>query len=66
MGSEVVFEILSSFDIQKEYSTSLKNLSEAKGEKRNKLLKKVTLKSIQIIVAIMVILFSILLGFGFL
>ena len=41
MGSEVVFEILSSFDIQKEYSTSLKNLSEAKGEKRNKLLKKV-------------------------
>lgn len=32
----------------------------------NKLLKKVTLKSIQIIVAIMVILFSILLGFGFL
>ncbi len=41
MGSEMVFEILSSFDPVKEYSTSLKNLSEAKGERRNKLLKKV-------------------------
>lgn len=41
MGSEVIFEILSSFDLPKEYSISLKNLSESKGEKRNKLLKKV-------------------------
>lgn len=41
MGSEMVFEILTSLDLQKEYSLSLKNLSEARGEKRNKLLKKV-------------------------
>jgi len=41
MGSEVIFEMLSSYDVQKEYEASLKNLSEAKGEKRNKLLKRV-------------------------
>ncbi len=41
MGSEMVYEILSSFDAQKEYSISLKNLAEARGERRNKLLKKV-------------------------
>jgi DNA-directed RNA polymerase subunit beta' len=41
MGSEVIFEILSSFDVQKEYAATLKYLNEAKGERRNKLLKKV-------------------------
>ena len=41
MGSEVIFEILTSYDTQKQYAISLKNLSEAKGERRNKLLKKV-------------------------
>ena len=41
MGSESLYEILSTFDIQKEYAISLKNLNESKGEKRNKLLKKV-------------------------
>jgi DNA-directed RNA polymerase subunit beta' len=41
MGSEVLYEILSSFNLQKQYSESLKNLNETKGEKRNKLLKKV-------------------------
>ncbi|GAB4219206.1 MAG: DNA-directed RNA polymerase subunit beta' [Candidatus Microgenomates bacterium] len=41
MGSETLYELLSSMDIQKEYSSSLKQLAEATGEKRNKLLKKV-------------------------
>ncbi len=41
MGSEVVYEILSSYDIKKQYVNALKELTEAKGEKRNKLLKKV-------------------------
>ncbi|MBI2641172.1 DNA-directed RNA polymerase subunit beta' [Candidatus Roizmanbacteria bacterium] len=41
MGSEAIFEILSAFDPQKQYATALKDLDEAKGEKRNKLLKKV-------------------------
>ncbi len=41
MGSEVLYEILSSLDIKKQYTESLKELGEAKGEKRNKLLKKV-------------------------
>ena len=41
MGSEVIYEILSSFDIKKQYATSLKEMIEAKGERRNKLLKKV-------------------------
>ncbi len=41
MGSEVLYEILTSLDIKKQYADSLKELGEAKGEKRNKLLKKV-------------------------
>lgn len=41
MGSEALYEILSTFDIEKEYANSLKNLGESRGEKRNKLLKKV-------------------------
>ena len=41
MGSEVLYEILSSLDIKKQYAEILKELGEAKGEKRNKLLKKV-------------------------
>ncbi|MDO8609418.1 MAG: DNA-directed RNA polymerase subunit beta' [bacterium] len=40
MGSEVVYEILTTMDIEKEYANTLKILNEAKGEKRNKLLKK--------------------------
>ena len=40
MGSEVLYEILSNFDLQKLYSQALELLNEAKGEKRNKLLKK--------------------------
>jgi len=41
MGSETIYEILSSMDLNKEYSLSLKELNEFHGEKRNKLLKKV-------------------------
>jgi len=41
MGSETIYEILSSMDLNKEYSLSLKELNESHGEKRNKLLKKV-------------------------
>lgn len=41
MGSEVLYEILTSLDIKKQYTESLKELNEARGEKRNKLLKKV-------------------------
>jgi DNA-directed RNA polymerase subunit beta' len=41
MGSETIYEILSNFDIKKQYADSLKELNEAKGERRNKLLKKV-------------------------
>ncbi len=40
MGSEVLYEILSNFDLQKLYSQALELLNDAKGEKRNKLLKK--------------------------
>lgn len=40
MGSEIIYDILSSMDIKKEYTSTLESLSEAKGEKRNKLLKK--------------------------
>jgi len=43
MGSEVLYEFLSNFDLQKEYSNSLKELSETHGEKRNKILKKTRL-----------------------
>ena len=40
MGSEVIFDFLSNLDLQKAYSKALNDLAEAKGEKRNKLLKK--------------------------
>lgn len=41
MGSEVVYEILSSLNLQKIYTDALNDLAKSKGEKRNKLLKKV-------------------------
>ncbi len=41
MGSEVAYELLSSTDFKKIYQESLQELTEAKGERRNKLLKKV-------------------------
>ncbi len=41
MGSEVLFELLSAIDIEKLYSETLKELTKARGERRNKLLKKV-------------------------
>ncbi len=41
MGSEVVFESMSKMDLAKIYADSLNELAEAKGERRNKLLKKV-------------------------
>lgn len=41
MGSEVVYEILSSLNLQKLYTDALNDLAKSKGEKRNKLLKKV-------------------------
>ena len=40
MGSEAIYEILSGFDIQKQYTKCLKEINEIKGERRNKLLKK--------------------------
>ncbi|PIZ67133.1 DNA-directed RNA polymerase subunit beta' [Candidatus Roizmanbacteria bacterium CG_4_10_14_0_2_um_filter_33_96] len=40
MGSEVLYEILSNFDLVKQYARTLELLNEAKGDKRNKLLKK--------------------------
>jgi DNA-directed RNA polymerase subunit beta' len=40
MGSEVLYEILSNFDLNKHYAQTLELLNESKGEKRNKLLKK--------------------------
>jgi len=40
MGSEVLYDILNTFDLQKEYTNTLAELSKAKGERRNKLLKK--------------------------
>jgi DNA-directed RNA polymerase subunit beta' len=40
MGAEVLYEFLNNLDLQKEYEVCLKELNEAKGEKRNKLLKK--------------------------
>jgi DNA-directed RNA polymerase subunit beta' len=40
MGSEVVYELLNNLDLQKMYNDSLSELSKAKVEKRNKLLKK--------------------------
>jgi len=41
MGAETIYEVLSSLDINKEYNDCLKQLDEVKGEKRNKLLKKI-------------------------
>jgi len=41
MGAEILYEMLSSLDINKKYNENLKTLTEAKGEKRNKLLKRV-------------------------
>ncbi len=41
MGAETVFEVLSNLDIDKEYNDVLKQLEETKGEKRNKLLKRI-------------------------
>ena len=41
MGSEVLYEVLSSLDIKKIYQESIELLAKAKGDKRNKLLKKI-------------------------
>lgn len=41
MGSEVVYEQLQNLDLSKIYSESLNDLAKAKGERRNKLLKRV-------------------------
>src|SRR3989344_7123521 len=41
MGSEIIYEILSSFDLNKKYADALKELNDVKGERRNKMLKKV-------------------------
>ncbi len=41
MGAETLYETLCSLDIEKKYEKNLKELAEARGEKRNKLLKKV-------------------------
>ncbi|HEX7542902.1 MAG TPA: DNA-directed RNA polymerase subunit beta' [Patescibacteria group bacterium] len=40
MGSEILYEILSNYDLPKQYALALEFLNESKGEKRNKLLKK--------------------------
>lgn len=40
MGSEVVYDFLTNLDLEKSYTKALTDLAEAKGEKRNKLLKK--------------------------
>ncbi|MEN9327199.1 MAG: hypothetical protein RI947_7 [Candidatus Parcubacteria bacterium] len=40
MGSEVLYEMLASIDLQKVYTTTLNDLTKSKGEKRNKMLKK--------------------------
>ncbi len=40
MGSEVVYDFLTNLDLPKSYAKTLNDLEEAKGEKRNKLLKK--------------------------
>ena len=41
MGSEVLFEILSKTDFKKGYDNTIQELVKAKGDRRNKLLKKV-------------------------
>ncbi len=43
MGAETIFEILSSYDINDDYTKTLKILNETHGEKRNKILKKLRL-----------------------
>lgn len=43
MGSEVLLEVLSTFDNKKEYSAVIKKLGKTKGDKRTKLLKKARL-----------------------
>ena len=43
MGSEVLLEVLSNFDIKDEYAKVMKKLDKVKGEKRKKLLKKARL-----------------------
>ncbi len=40
MGSEILYDLLSSIDLKNVYSDTLNELSKAKGERRNKLLKK--------------------------
>ncbi len=40
MGSEILYEILTNLDLEKLYSEVLNELTKAKGERRNKLLKK--------------------------
>lgn len=40
MGSEILYDLLSSIDLKSVYSDTLNELSKAKGERRNKLLKK--------------------------
>ncbi len=40
MGAEILYEVLSNLDMGKVYSETLKQLSEIKGDKRTKLLKK--------------------------
>lgn len=40
MGSEVVYDFLTTLDLEKSYAKTLNDLAQAKGEKRNKLLKK--------------------------
>ncbi len=41
MGSEVVYDLLSTIDFKKKYEEAVEELQKAKGERRNKLLKKV-------------------------
>jgi DNA-directed RNA polymerase subunit beta' len=40
MGSEIIYEILSTMDIHQLYTNTLKALNDTKGDKRNKLVKK--------------------------
>ena len=43
MGSEVIYNILNSFDLKNSYQTAIDELTKAKGDRRNKLLKKARL-----------------------
>ncbi len=40
MGGEFIYELLANFDLNKEYSSIVKELEETKGDKRSKLLKR--------------------------